>query len=87
MPVIRKRGNPVPTFKELRYNASLILGNSHVSIGRATRLPPSYKSVGGYHISSETKPLPAVFIAYFIFQFHAVFHTFSRVGRAENMGT
>lgn len=59
VPVIRKRGNPVPTFKELWYNASLILGNSHVSIGRATRLPPNYKSIGGYHISSETKPLPA----------------------------
>ncbi|KAG6458615.1 UDP-glucosyltransferase 2-like [Manduca sexta] len=57
-PLIRKRGRVPATFQEVKYNASLVLGNSHVSLGMATRLPQSYKAVGGYHINEEVKPLP-----------------------------
>ncbi|RVE44213.1 hypothetical protein evm_011112 [Chilo suppressalis] len=56
--VIRKRGRVAPSFSELRYNTSLVLGNSHVSLGRPTRLPQNYKPVRGYHINPEIKPLP-----------------------------
>ncbi|XP_050682425.1 UDP-glycosyltransferase UGT5-like isoform X5 [Leptidea sinapis] len=42
----------------LRYNASLMLGNSHVSLGEASSLPQSYKPIGGYHIERDVKPLP-----------------------------
>ncbi|XP_050682427.1 UDP-glucosyltransferase 2-like isoform X1 [Leptidea sinapis] len=42
----------------LRYNASLMLGNSHVSLGEASTLPQSYKPIGGYHIEKNVKPLP-----------------------------
>ncbi|XP_072933214.1 UDP-glucosyltransferase 2-like [Epargyreus clarus] len=56
-PIIRKRGKAVPDFEELRFNASLVLGNSHVSLGRATRLPQNYKPIAGYHIPKEVAPL------------------------------
>ncbi|XP_046972213.1 UDP-glucosyltransferase 2-like isoform X2 [Vanessa cardui] len=58
VPHIRNRGYPVPPFEELRYNASLVLSNSHVSMGVATRLPPNYIPIGGYHIDPVVKPLP-----------------------------
>ncbi|CAH2095522.1 unnamed protein product [Euphydryas editha] len=58
MPIIRKRGYPEPNFEELRYNASLILGNSHESLGKTIALPANYISIGGYHIDSNVKPLP-----------------------------
>ncbi|XP_013189977.2 UDP-glucosyltransferase 2 [Amyelois transitella] len=53
-----KRGRPEISFSEIKYNASLILGNSHVSLGLAIRLPQAYKTIGGYHIETEVKPLP-----------------------------
>ena len=59
-PEIRKRGYPVPTLDELKYNASLILSNSHVSMGTAAVLPPSLIHIGGYHVDNNVKPLPAV---------------------------
>ncbi|XP_046972135.1 UDP-glucosyltransferase 2-like [Vanessa cardui] len=55
---IRNRGYPVPPFEELKYNGSLVLSNSHVSMGIATRLPPNYIPIGGYHIDPVVKPLP-----------------------------
>nr|WEU75320.1 uridine diphosphate-glycosyltransferases 40AP4 [Glyphodes pyloalis] len=55
---IRLRGREPPAFKEVVFNASLILGNSHVSLGQAMTLPPNYINVGGYHIESNPKPLP-----------------------------
>ncbi|XP_046972134.1 UDP-glucosyltransferase 2-like [Vanessa cardui] len=58
VPHIRNRGYPVPPFDELKYNASLVLSNSHVSMGIATRLPPNYIPIGGYHIDPVAKPLP-----------------------------
>lgn len=42
------------------YNASLILGNSHVSLGLSPKLPQSYKPIGGYHIDANTNTLPQV---------------------------
>ncbi|KOB69154.1 UDP-glucosyltransferase [Operophtera brumata] len=52
------RDTTAPSFEELKYNASLVLGNSHVSMGEATRLPQNYKPIGGYHIEDTFKPLP-----------------------------
>lgn len=60
VPHIRNRGLPVPTLEALKYNASLVLSNSHVSMGSATRLPPNFIPVGGFHIDTAVKPLPEV---------------------------
>ncbi|XP_045503921.1 UDP-glucosyltransferase 2-like [Colias croceus] len=57
-PVIQKRGLPVPPALDILYNASLVLSNSHVSVGKAIRLPQNFIPVGGYHIGREVKPLP-----------------------------
>ncbi|XP_060805880.1 UDP-glucosyltransferase 2-like [Amyelois transitella] len=58
VPHIIKRGRDVVPLDVLKYNASLVLGNSHVSLGLATRLPQAYKPIGGYHIDTVVKPLP-----------------------------
>ncbi|CAH0678019.1 unnamed protein product [Spodoptera exigua] len=58
IPQIQKRGRQAPPYSEVRFNASLVLGNSHVSIGLPLGLPQNYKSIGGYHIEEEVKPLP-----------------------------
>lgn len=59
-PATALRGRQLPSFNDVRFNASLMLGNSHVSLGQATRLPQSYKPIAGYHIDPEIKPLPEV---------------------------
>ncbi|KAM3962157.1 UDP-glucosyltransferase 2-like isoform 2-T2 [Aphomia sociella] len=51
------RGQELPSFDEVRHNASLILGNSDVSLGHAMRLPAAYKQIAGYHIF-DIPPLP-----------------------------
>ncbi|XP_045779381.1 UDP-glucosyltransferase 2-like [Maniola jurtina] len=58
VPVIRNRHNFVPDFETLRYNASLLLSNSHLSMGIAAKLPPNVICIGGYHIKPNVKPLP-----------------------------
>ncbi|XP_022815547.1 UDP-glucuronosyltransferase 2B15-like [Spodoptera litura] len=58
VPILKEQGKPVPDYNVLKYNASLLLGNSQVAIGNAVPLPPSYKHIGGYHIDDEVKPLP-----------------------------
>jgi hypothetical protein len=58
--VLNKRGRPAVTLNEVKYNASLMFGNSHVSIGNAMRLPQNYKPIRGYHIDPDVKPLPEV---------------------------
>ncbi|XP_022815545.1 UDP-glucuronosyltransferase 1-1-like isoform X2 [Spodoptera litura] len=58
VPQLQKRGRQAPPYSEVRYNATLVLGNSHVSTGIALGLPQNYKSIGGYHIEEEVKPLP-----------------------------
>ncbi|XP_075984663.1 UDP-glycosyltransferase UGT5-like [Anticarsia gemmatalis] len=57
-PVFKEQGRPVPSYDDVRYNASLLLGNTQVAIGDAVSLPQSYKHIGGYHIDDEVKPLP-----------------------------
>ncbi|XP_063633015.1 UDP-glucosyltransferase 2-like [Cydia splendana] len=57
-PVLAKRGRPLPSYDDVLYNASLVLADSHASLGQATSLPQNYKIVGGYHVETEVKPLP-----------------------------
>ncbi|KAH9636331.1 hypothetical protein HF086_012596 [Spodoptera exigua] len=57
-PIVKAQGKPVPNYEELKYNASLVLGNSQVVFGNAVPLPPNYKHIGGYHIDEDVKPLP-----------------------------
>ncbi|CAB3233305.1 unnamed protein product [Arctia plantaginis] len=57
-PILKKRGRPVPPYEVLRYNASLVLGNTHVALGDAFAMPQNYKHIGGYHIDKITAPLP-----------------------------
>ncbi|CAK1545460.1 unnamed protein product [Leptosia nina] len=59
VPHIQDKSKPVPTLDQLKHNASLIFGNSHVSLGEATRLPQNYIPIGGFHIDTEVKPLPS----------------------------
>ncbi|CAH2054212.1 unnamed protein product, partial [Iphiclides podalirius] len=56
-PATVKRGRKFPPYDEVKHNASLMLGNSHVSIGQAIRLPQSYIPIAGYHIE-DVKQLP-----------------------------
>ncbi|XP_030032437.1 UDP-glycosyltransferase UGT5 isoform X2 [Manduca sexta] len=58
VPILKEKVKSIPSFEELRYNASLVLGNSHVSLGFPTRVPQNYKGIGGYHIDTKVKPLP-----------------------------
>lgn len=60
VPVIRDRRNSVPTWDSLKYNASLIMHNSHVSMGSPARLPLSVVSVGGFYIKPDVPPLTEV---------------------------
>lgn len=60
VPHIRDKSRPVPSLDVLRYNASLMFGNSHYSLGRPIKLPQNYIPIAGYHIDTETKPLPKV---------------------------
>ncbi|XP_028179413.1 UDP-glucuronosyltransferase 2B2-like [Ostrinia furnacalis] len=57
-PYFKMRGREAPPFNELVFNASLMFGNSHVSLGQAMTLPQSLKPIGGYHIDTRTAPLP-----------------------------
>ncbi|CAG5053484.1 unnamed protein product [Parnassius apollo] len=57
-PIVQRRGRNLPPYDELRYNASMVLGSSHVSLGQAIRLPQNYIPIAGYHIDDDTKPLP-----------------------------
>ncbi|XP_041982969.1 UDP-glucosyltransferase 2-like [Aricia agestis] len=56
-PAIKKRGRELPDFNDVRYNGSMVLGNSDVSIGDNIALPQNYKNIGGYHLKNEVKPL------------------------------
>ncbi|XP_045779379.1 UDP-glucosyltransferase 2-like [Maniola jurtina] len=53
-----KRGNRLPHFDDVRYNASLMLGNSHAVTGDRIALPENYKHIGGYHMKEVDEPLP-----------------------------
>lgn len=73
-PAVALRGRSLPSYNDVRFNASLMLGNSHVSLGQATRLPQNYKPIAGYHINPEVKPLPEV-RSYYVFYKVCTFRT------------
>ncbi|CAK1545463.1 unnamed protein product [Leptosia nina] len=58
LPIAERRGEQMPEYEEAIYNASLLLLNSHPSYGTPFKLPQNAKYVGGYHVSTEVKPLP-----------------------------
>ncbi|CAG9566435.1 unnamed protein product [Danaus chrysippus] len=60
IPHIKSRGGEVSSLDTLKYNASLVLSNSHVSLGLPIRHPVNLIPIGGYHIDSKVKPLPQV---------------------------
>ncbi|KAL0868323.1 hypothetical protein ABMA27_007847 [Loxostege sticticalis] len=57
-PAAAKRGLALAPLSVVKYNASLMLGNSHVSIGQPMRLPGNYKQILGYHVADKVQPLP-----------------------------
>ncbi|CAH0678007.1 unnamed protein product [Spodoptera exigua] len=59
VPILQEQGKPVLDFNVIKYNASLLLGNSQVALSDAVPLPPNYKHIGGFHINEVVKPLPA----------------------------
>ncbi|XP_068619595.1 UDP-glucosyltransferase 2-like [Battus philenor] len=56
--IASKRGVSMPSYDEAVYNGSLLLVNSHPSIGTPYRLPQNAKYIAGYHIDQNIKPLP-----------------------------
>lgn len=59
-PILEKRGRLLPAYDVMRFNASLVLGNSHPALGLAGALPHSYRPVAGFHVQPAPPPLPAV---------------------------
>ncbi|XP_014360114.2 UDP-glucosyltransferase 2-like [Papilio machaon] len=55
---VMRRGRTLPPLEEMKYNASLIFGNSHISTADGTPLPRNLIEIGGYHIDSKVEPLP-----------------------------
>lgn len=66
-PHIKNRGRQPPPFVDVKYNGSMVLGNSYISMGEGTRLPQNYKHIGGYHIDENVKPLPEVILLFYTF--------------------
>ncbi|CAD0204905.1 unnamed protein product [Chrysodeixis includens] len=56
-PIIAKKGRKPPPYSDVRFNASLVLGNSHVSLGATYTLPQSYIPIGGFHVNDNIAPL------------------------------
>ncbi|CAH0698558.1 unnamed protein product [Spodoptera exigua] len=56
-PLAAKRGVPLPPFEDAYHNVSIILANSHESIGYPMSQPPNVINIAGYHIE-EPPPLP-----------------------------
>ncbi|XP_055384246.1 UDP-glycosyltransferase UGT5-like [Condylostylus longicornis] len=52
-------GDNKPCFYELRKNISMVLLNSHFSVGHPKPYVTNMVEVGGMHINRKTKPLPA----------------------------
>ncbi|CAK1545461.1 unnamed protein product [Leptosia nina] len=55
---VELRGRRLPSFDEVRFNASIMLGNSHIAAGESYPLPQAYKMIGGYHLKGVMEPLP-----------------------------
>lgn len=58
--IVSKKGRILPDYDDVRYNGSLMLGNSHILTGDNIALPQNYKHVGGYHIKDTVEPLSQV---------------------------
>lgn len=56
---IKMFGNDLPNLKEIEYNVSVFLSNSHFSLHGSRPLVPGLIEVAGMHIE-EAKPLPQV---------------------------
>ncbi|XP_026500156.2 UDP-glucosyltransferase 2-like [Vanessa tameamea] len=56
--IAAERGVTIPSYDEAVYNGSMLLLNSHPSIGTPFRLPQNAKYIAGYHIDTKVKPLP-----------------------------
>ncbi|CAH0731271.1 unnamed protein product, partial [Brenthis ino] len=54
----RNKSQILPSLEELRYNASLVLSNSHISLGSSERLPQNVIPIAGFHLDSNIDPLP-----------------------------
>ncbi|XP_013166097.1 PREDICTED: UDP-glucuronosyltransferase 2B1-like [Papilio xuthus] len=52
-----RRGRILPTLDEMKYNASLMFGNSHISTSDGIPLPRNFIEIGGYHIDGNIEPL------------------------------
>nr|WEU75322.1 uridine diphosphate-glycosyltransferases 40AX1 [Glyphodes pyloalis] len=57
-PLVAKRGRALPNYRELVYNASLMLSNEHYAMGNIPATPQNFKFIGGFHIEEPVKPLP-----------------------------
>ncbi|GBP15236.1 UDP-glucuronosyltransferase 2B31 [Eumeta japonica] len=53
----KKRGIILPPLREVKFNASFVLSNSHVSLGDAVRLPQNFIPIAGYHMDPKPEPL------------------------------
>lgn len=60
LPIAAKKGVKMPSYDVSVYNASLMLLNSHPSMGLPYRLPLNVKHIGGYHLNNKVEPLPQV---------------------------
>lgn len=58
LPHILNRGRQPPSYYDIQFNASLVLGYTHTSLGEAVPIPQNYIPVGGYHIEEELEALP-----------------------------
>ncbi|KOB65062.1 Phenol UDP-glucosyltransferase [Operophtera brumata] len=52
-PALAIRGRKLPPYDEVKFNGSLMFGNSHVSAGLPVPLPQNYINIGGYHIDNN----------------------------------
>lgn len=65
--IAAERGVTIPSYDEAVYNGSMLLLNSHPSMGSPFRLPQNAKYVAGYHIDKQVPPMPKVRFAGSIF--------------------
>ncbi|XP_053615914.1 UDP-glucosyltransferase 2-like isoform X2 [Plodia interpunctella] len=57
-PLLSERGRPLPEYRELIYNASMVLANEHHAMGNVPATPQNFRFIGGCHIMTPIKPLP-----------------------------
>ncbi|XP_068619914.1 UDP-glucosyltransferase 2-like [Battus philenor] len=57
-PLMAMRGKPMRSYEDMMSIASLVLVNSHLELSQAEDWPNGFKSIAGYHINENIKPLP-----------------------------